>query len=228
MKEMHHRVKNNLQIVVSLLKMQTNYLKDEFTLNAFGEISNRIQAISLIHQRLYRVENTTEIQMRDYINELISYLKESAVDTSTIQFQVNVTDINMEISQSVPVGLMINEMITNSIKYAFVGRTNGLITVSFQQEDQKIILTVADNGVGLPNDFDSNNHSMGMQLIKTLTEQLEGTLTIENKDGVYFCVDGWSSLKELLAGKSGVSPFLPQKLSCPNSAPFSRTRKPSC
>jgi len=187
MKEVHHRVKNNLQLVISLLNMQTGYLKDEFSRDAFGDIGSRIRAISLIHQRLYQEENDmTSINMPDYITELVGCMEPSLYKTASVEFRLDIAPIDLSVSQSVPVGLILNEAITNSVKYAFSTEATPTIVISMRQlENDLISLTVADNGKGLPEDFSpETNASMGFRLIKTLSDQLEGDLSIRNKDGV--------------------------------------------
>jgi two-component sensor histidine kinase len=185
-KEVHHRVKNNLQIVISLLNMQTHYLKEDLALQAVGEAGNRIRAISLIHQKLYQEENMTTINMPDYIRELVSFLEDSCVAPRKIRFELYIDLVELDVSQSVPIGLLLNEAITNAIKYAFPSGEVGIIAVSLVQEDDDVlVLKVADNGAGLPASFDpEHNKTMGFQLMKTLSEQLEGTMTINNCPGV--------------------------------------------
>lgn len=186
LKEVHHRVKNNLQLVISLLNMQTGYMKDEFALDAFGDIGSRIRAISLIHQRLYRQENNmTMINMRDYITELVGIVDTSPFTAYPVGYQLNIASIELDVSQSVPVGLILNEAINNAIRHAFPGEHNPVIVISMsQQEDTLICLTVADNGRGLPENFNlETNASMGLQLIRTLSDQLDGYLQLENCNG---------------------------------------------
>ena len=185
-KEVHHRVKNNLQLVISLLNMQTVYMKDEFALDAFGDIGSRIRAISLIHQRIYQEENNMAmVNMRDYITELISCLGTGPFADYPVGYRLNIAPIELDVSQSVPIGLILNEAITNAIKHAFSRQPDAVIGISMsQQEDSLICLTVADNGRGLPESFSLEaNASMGLQLIKTLSDQLDGSLQLENRNG---------------------------------------------
>lgn len=181
-KEIHHRVKNNLQIVMSLLNTQAAYLQDKDALRAISESQHRMQAISLIHQKLYQTENMAMIEMPNYIRELVSYLQDPASGT---RFELAVDDISLDVSQSVPVGLILNEAITNAIKYAFPGGRRGVVKISFVYNEEGMLeLTVKDNGVGLPEGFDMNRHvSMGMMLMRTLSEQLEGRIIIKNNEG---------------------------------------------
>jgi two-component sensor histidine kinase len=186
MKEVHHRVKNNLQLVISLLNMQTAYMKDEFALDAFGDIGSRIRAISLIHQRMYQEENNMAIvNMRDYITELIGCFGTGPFADYPVGYRLDIAPIELDVSQSVPIGLILNEAITNAIKHAFPRQHNAVIGISMsQQENSLICLTVSDNGRGLPEGFNLEaNASMGLQLIKTLSDQLEGSLQLENRNG---------------------------------------------
>ena len=186
MKEVHHRVKNNLQLVISLLNMQTVYMKDEFALDAFGDIGSRIHAISLIHQRMYQEENNMAIiNMRDYITELVSYLDTTTFSNYPVGYRLDIAPIELDVSQSVPIGLILNEAITNAIKHAFPRKPNPVIVISMsQQENSLICLTVSDNGKGLPENFNlESDATMGLQLIKTLSDQLDGSLQLENRNG---------------------------------------------
>lgn len=181
-KEIHHRVKNNLQIVMSLLNTQAAYLQDKDALRAISESRHRMQAISLIHQKLYQSDNMALTEMPHYIRELVSYLQDPG---SGIRFELAIDDVSLDVSQSVPVGLILNEAITNAIKYAFPGGGRGVVRVSLLYNTEGLLeLTVKDNGVGLPEGFDMNRHvSMGMMLMRTLSEQLEGRIIIKNNAG---------------------------------------------
>ncbi|MEP6748859.1 MAG: histidine kinase dimerization/phosphoacceptor domain -containing protein [Bacteroidota bacterium] len=184
-KEIHHRVKNNLQIVVSLLNTQAAHLQEGDALMAIQESRHRMQIISLLHQKLYQVETSSLIDMQVYIREVISYLKESFRGINHLYFEQQIDFIILEISQAVPVGLILNEAITNCIKYAFPNNVNGNITVSFTKvEEEHLLLTIADNGVGIEKAVDpSQRNSLGMQLMQTLSEQLDGNIKIENMEG---------------------------------------------
>jgi len=187
MREVHHRVRNNLQLIISLLKMQTAHLRDELALSAFGDISTRIYTISLIHQQLYQDQgDMTMINMPDYVSGLVGFLDESRGTGQRIRFRLEVAPIRLDVSQSVPVGLILNEAISNAIKYAFPGDyIDPCITVTLRQdEDRTIHLTVSDNGVGLPAEVDlEHSSSMGLPLIRTLAIQLEGKITVSRRPG---------------------------------------------
>jgi len=189
-KEIHHRVKNNLQIVMSLLNTQAAFLDDKDALNAIRESRYRMQAISLIHQKLYQSENMALINMDAYIRELVDYLKDGFVNISRIRFEMEVEPVKLDVSQSVPIGLILNEAITNAIKYAFTD--NGIIRISLKQIiPGRLTLTIADNGIGLPQGGDdpTRKRSMGMMLMNTLAEQLDGTLNIQSRNGLTITVN---------------------------------------
>lgn len=185
-KEIHHRVKNNLQIVMSLLYTQAAYLKNSDAIEAIKDSQNRIQAISIIHQKLYSKAEVGHIMLDDYVRDLISYLSHSCdLSFRKIKFDVNISQRKLDISQAVPIGLILNEAITNSIKYAF-SECGGVISIEALLENEEYIaLKICDNGKGLPPEF--NNHttsSLGMEMMKALSKQLGGSFKIASADGV--------------------------------------------
>jgi len=188
-RETHHRAKKDLELVLNLLNMQAATLNDEFSLNAFTDISSRIRAISLVHQKLYhdKVEMTS-INMGDYVNELVGFLQNSISFDKRIQIHFELDPIELEVTQCLPVGLILNEALTNSFKYAFPASHKGssCIVIRLRKEqDEFIQLLVADNGKGLALDSDAaRRDSLGLQLIETLTAQLEGSLEMKNDPGV--------------------------------------------
>ncbi|HEY5390851.1 MAG TPA: sensor histidine kinase [Hanamia sp.] len=184
MKEIHHRVKNNLQIVISLLNVQSDYLDSPSAINAIQESRERMQAIALIHQKLYQTDFGNSINMKSYIGEMISYL-ESFTDSGKIKFDMAIDDLNLDVSQAVPLGLILNEAITNALKYAFPNNSSGDISIQLHRtNDEDIFLKITDSGTGFPENFNfTENKSLGIQLMKLFAEQLDGTLTFENKNG---------------------------------------------
>jgi two-component sensor histidine kinase len=185
-KEIHHRVKNNLQIVISLLNVQSEFLDNPSALAAIQESRERMHAIAIIHQKLYQVDNSTLINIQSYIYELIDNLKKSFDNSGRIYFQLDIADICLDVSQSVPLSLILNEAITNAIKYAFFPHEQGTIIVALDMIDHRQVqLKIKDNGKGLPPGMDiKNNHSLGFQLMHLFTEQLEGTLDLLNEGGL--------------------------------------------
>jgi len=187
MKEINHRVKNNLQVVMGLLDTQRAYLKDEAALNAIQESQHRVHAISLIHQKLYQTElQLTVINMGPYIREVTEYLTQSISSGSCISSSLNIDAVELDVAQAVPVGLIINEAITNSVKYAFPNGRKGQIHICMRKIPAcGIELTVSDNGIGLPPDFDwQHTRSLGMSLMRGLSKQLDGTLELASVNGL--------------------------------------------
>jgi two-component sensor histidine kinase len=189
-KEVHHRVKNNLQIVMTLLSGQMNEgATDDESL--MQESIRRVQAMSLLHQRLYREDNSANVAMRPYIHELIDNLKESFGTGNSVLFRTTVEDIELDMVQAVPIGLIFNEAITNSLKYAFKKEKQGEIEVTLSQLPKNHIrIVVSDNGKGLPADFDINNlNSFGLKLIRGLTDEIDGSLVFESFQGTGIIIE---------------------------------------
>lgn len=186
LKEVHHRVKNNLQIVISLLNTQTDYLDNPSALHAIQDSRERMQAIALIHQKLYQQEQSTVIDMHSYIHELVSYLVSGFSNAGRIWFDLEVETIELDISQAVPLGLVLNEAITNAVKYAFPKGAHGTVRVRlYRKKGRDIVLKIIDDGVGFPAGFDpGTGNSLGMQLMRLFAAQLDGELNFAEKEGV--------------------------------------------
>ncbi|BAV05340.1 histidine kinase dimerization/phosphoacceptor domain -containing protein [Filimonas lacunae] len=185
-KEVHHRVKNNLQMVTSLLNSQTAYLNNDAAVLAIKDSLRRMQAMSLIHQKLYQAENVSSIAMQGYIDDLVTYLQDSFINSGHIVFEQQVEELELDVSQAVPLGLIINECFVNAIKYAFPGERKGIIGIHLQHDDDEYIqLHISDNGVGLPGGFDLMAHpSLGINLVRGLVKQLKGNITIVSDNGL--------------------------------------------
>jgi PAS domain S-box-containing protein len=187
--EIHHRVKNNLSIVSSLVELQKTD-PNAGTEESFNEIQSRIKSIALVHEKLYENETFADVDLADYLNDLLKMIHftfESGHRDITINKHLD--SLNVNIKRAVPIGLICNEMINNCYKYAFEGRDKGLINVTLNVNGQKAKLTVADDGVGLPKKFEEmREDSLGMTLIEVLTKQVEGELTYETNDGASFTV----------------------------------------
>ena len=185
-KEIHHRVKNNLQIIISLLNAQSEFLESPTALNAIQESRERMQAIALIHQKLYQPDHGTLINMASYIQDMTHNLQSSFTQANRIHFSLHAEPIELDVSQAVPLGLILNEAITNSIKYAFPKPATGTINIHLQRKDDcYIALSISDNGIGFPAGFEVNEQeSLGIQLIKLFSEQLEGELKFRSVKGV--------------------------------------------
>ncbi|MCF2446607.1 hypothetical protein L0657_21800 [Dyadobacter sp. CY345] len=184
--EVHHRVKNNLQLVTSLLNTQTVYLKDQSAVSAVKDSLRRVQTMSIIHQKLYEDHNSSTIAMQDYIKDLVNYLQESLDTDMQISFKQNIEPIYLDVSQAVPLGLIINESVVNAMKYGFPKRQEAIIRISLTRDGvDYMVLGIQDNGIGLPAGFELKKHqSQGLNLVQGLSKQLKGEFSIENNNGV--------------------------------------------
>lgn len=186
-KEVHHRVKNNLQMVISLLNSQSAYLSNEDAVAAIRESQRRMHAMSLIHQRLYEKDEAT-IDMTVYISDLVAYLRDS-FDRDDVRFVLELQPLVLDVSKAVPVGLILNETITNSLKYGFPNGRAGQILVSLTANPSLVELIVADDGIGFPEkNFSPTKKSLGLSLVKGLTAQIGGTYAIANGKGVMLTI----------------------------------------
>jgi len=186
LKEIHHRVKNNLQIVISLLNTQSAYLDNEDALMAIQNSQHRMHAMSLIHQKLYQSDNLANIDMSWYVYELINYMKECFDTDQNINFVLEVEKTYLDVAQAVPLGLIINEAVNNAIKYAFPENRKGEVIIVLKNiGESNYELKIADNGVGLPEDFDDiERDSLGMNLMIGLSDQIDGTFEMKNDNGL--------------------------------------------
>jgi two-component sensor histidine kinase len=185
LKEIHHRVRNNLQIVISLLNSQAANLSDGAALSTIKESQHRVQAMALIHQKLYQSQGVARVEMASYINDLIGYLRDSYSLLRPVRFHLEVKTLELDVTLAVPLGLIINEAVTNALKYAFPGERAGTVTLRLQPEGPNYELTIADDGVGLPPGYDpARSRSLGTTLMHGLSEQLEGDLRITGPPGV--------------------------------------------
>ncbi|HKH59698.1 MAG TPA: DUF6377 domain-containing protein [Flavitalea sp.] len=189
--EIHHRVKNNLHTISSLLESQTAYLQSD-ALAAMRDTQHRVFAMSLIHQKLYEPERKiTAIDMSAYIHELVDYLRTSFETGNRIQFKMDLDPVELDISLASPMGLILNEAITNAFKYAFPGNQNGEINICIKKKTGgKYIFIVSDNGIGLPKDFNIfNTKSLGMKLMKGLSDDIEAVFSLDQLEGTTISVE---------------------------------------
>ena len=184
-KEIHHRVKNNFHIVASLLEIQSSYLRNKEAVSAIQESQHRIHSMSIIHQKLYQSDTLSTIHMPEYIYELVEYLRESYSIRENIGFSLQIENIELNHASAITLGLILNEAITNALKYAFTKTEDAKISISLGHlSNSQILLSIADNGCGLPDDFDTKTGaSMGMDLLQGLTDDLGGSLSIETNEG---------------------------------------------
>lgn len=190
LKEIHHRVKNNLQIVMSLLNSQAVFINNDAALTAIQDSKRRVYAMSLIHQKLYQSDNIASIAMPGYVNELVSHVQDSLATRNRIKFEEDIEALNLDVSQAIPLGLIINECLVNAIKYAFPDGRNGMVRISLQRDDAGLlVLNIVDNGIGLPTDIDlKKNNSLGLGLVQGLTKQLKGRFNITSGNGLHITI----------------------------------------
>jgi two-component sensor histidine kinase len=192
LKEVHHRVKNNLQIITSLLNLQASKIKDKKLEAMFRDSQGRVKTMALIHEKLYRSENLSEVNFSDYVDSLTRYMLSTiSGNRERITVKQDIDDILLGVDIAIPCGLIINELVTNSLKYAFPDGKGGEIAVSCKKRcDGRISLTVGDNGVGIANHVDiENSETLGMQLVNSLIGQLDGTMRIERERGTRFTLE---------------------------------------
>lgn len=188
--EIHHRVKNNLQIISSLLNLQARYIKDEKILNMFKESQSRINSMALIHERLYRSKDLVKINFPEYVRSLAAGLFSSySVSSDDVTLEIDIKDVELDLDLAISCGLVLNELLSNALKYAFPNGRKGKIKVSlYEVNGNEVELVVGDNGIGLPEVFDfQKTESLGFQIIITLVEgQLEGKIELNKTEGTEF------------------------------------------
>ncbi len=187
-REIHHRVKNNLQVVMSLLHSQKAYLKDPAALHAMAESGHRVRAMSLIHQKLYKSTEMSSVDMQEYIQELVEYLRDSFDNERKVKLEPEIAQIKLDVSQAVPVGLILNEVMINSYKYSFPNNGEDRIVLRLGAEPNgEIRLSIGDNGKGLPADAGVvSNGNLGLSLIHGLSADLGATLEINHSGGTTY------------------------------------------
>lgn len=190
LKEVNHRVKNNLQIVMSLLQSQSGYMQNKQAQDAILESQNRVQSIALIHNQLFKTDKVAEIEMVSYIAELVHSLDYSInKGSNNVKMSFDIDAIMLDVSQAIPVGIILNEAVTNALKYAFPGERSGEIMIMLKEVADNIVMRIIDNGIGLPQNFELiNADSLGMTLITGLASQLKGDFEIETAQGVTITV----------------------------------------
>lgn len=187
LKEIHHRVKNNLQIISSLLNLQSGYVDDVRTLEMFKESQSRIQSMALIHEKLYRSGDLAQVDFADYIENLVHFLTRS-YSPGGITVSLDIKKVFFSLDTSIPCGLIVSELVSNAFKYAFPDGRTGEVYVRLEPVDTvRYRLTVGDNGVGFPKDIDfRQTDSLGLQLVTTLTDQIDGEIELDRSSGTAF------------------------------------------
>lgn len=191
LKEVHHRVKNNLQIISSLMSLQSINIQDNpEVLKALNDARARIESMSLIHQHLYMSDNLKEIDCKKYFSELSFYLESLMQADKNVVFAIETKGIKLNVDTIIPLGIVVNELMTNSIKYAFDEVDEAIITIGMDQVGDRYHLHFSDNGKGLPDDFEpANSTSLGIKLVNLLSKKLKGEIQFENRDGLYFSMN---------------------------------------
>ena len=188
LKEIHHRVKNNMQIISSLLNLQSQSIQDDITRRAFQESQDRIGIMALIHEKLYRSEHLSRIDLAAYVQQLAQNLYQAyGVSPETIALHIEGEGVFLDIDYAIPCGLILNELLSNSLKYAFPGGRRGRIEITLHEKDERVNLLIRDDGAGFPEGLDfRKNQSLGLQLVNALTRQLDGTIELNRKGGTEF------------------------------------------
>lgn len=190
LKEIHHRVKNNLQIICSLLNMQADAINDEAMRAAFSDSRNRVRSMALIHEQLYQSPDLAHIELGEYLETLVASIQRSASAGSRhVAFVLDCHAVALDIDRAVPCGLIVNELVTNALKYAFPHGRRGTIGLQLRAENQRVTLSVRDDGIGINPDLDwQESDSIGLQLVAALAEQLEGHAQLDSDNGTIWTI----------------------------------------
>ena len=191
LKEVHHRVKNNMQVISSILNLQSSYIDDETALSILRESQDRIKSMSFVHESLYQSNTLSEVNFSEYIRNIAGNLFHSyGRPEGGISMQYELEEVFLNLDTSIPCGLIINEVVSNCLKYAFAGKEKGIIRIEFSKlSDGKLKLIIGDDGIGLPSNFDIENaETLGLQLVTTLVTQVSGELDIKTNKGTQFSI----------------------------------------
>jgi len=190
LREVHHRVKNNLQIIISLVNLQMRQLESPQLKQVMAETQNRVKAMSIVHEKLYQSESLSQIDLADYSRYLATQLFSFyGTDSSRVKLDIGIERIMVDINTAIPVGLIINELVSNALKHAFPAGRGGTISISGRSDDDTLTLVVKDDGIGMPPDLDwKNPESLGLRLVTSLVEQLDGTIELDRSSGTAFTI----------------------------------------
>jgi two-component sensor histidine kinase len=186
LREIHHRVKNNLQVISSLLSLQSREISDQAALDAVNESRNRVKSMALIHQNLYKEDDLTGIDMQDYIQKLAkSLLSSYKIDSNRIDLQTDIDNMSLDVDTTIPLGLILNELLTNTLKYAFPDGRDGVVGIELKEIDGVLKLSVSDNGVGMEGSRDAGKEStgFGLGMIKTFSKKLDADYVVKSNAG---------------------------------------------
>jgi two-component sensor histidine kinase/CheY-like chemotaxis protein len=190
LKEIHHRVKNNLAVIGSILSLQSQHVRDEKSLEIFRECENRVKSMSMVHTKLYQSKDLARIDFGAYIKELANDLFLAyRVNPEWVSLSTHTDQVDLDINKAIPLGLVVNELLSNSLKYAFPKEKKGIIEILLQSENGRITLKVKDNGVGMAKELDfSNTKTLGLQLVMALVQQLKGIIEVQRDQGTEFLI----------------------------------------
>ncbi|TAN42531.1 MAG: response regulator [Nitrospirae bacterium] len=190
LKEIHHRVKNNMQVISSLLELQSTYIKDKAALEVFRDGQNRIRSMALVHEMLYRSENMVHINFNDYIRNVSGHMfRFYGVSANRVRMRMDIDNAGFSLDTAVPFGLIVSELISNALKHAFPGAREGEMTVSLHERGENIEFIFQDNGIGFPENLDfKNTGSLGLHLVNSLVKQLSGGIFMDRADGTKFVI----------------------------------------
>ena len=184
LRELHHRVKNNLQVVTGLLDLQMARIKDADVIKALNDGKNRIRSMALIHQKLYRTEDLKSVDMQEYLEKLLNEIRSGfAIPGKTIETRVSAQGVQLDIDVAIPLGLVVNELVTNSFKYAFVEKSSGMVDVTIEKNGDRFFLKIKDDGPGYDFVNKASKATLGLRLVNMLVKQIRGTIEIHNFSG---------------------------------------------
>ena len=191
LREIHHRVKNNLQIISSLLNLQSRYIKDTEALDVFTESQNRVRSMAIVHEKLYQSNNISKIDFSEYLRDLVTSLFYSYnIQPDKISINTDIENIFFDVDTCIPCGLIVNELLTNCVKHAFPNNKIGHVYIGLHDDEGTYTLNVSDDGVGFPKSIDyKNTETLGLQLVTSLVNQLEGSLEILSDVGTSFTIE---------------------------------------
>ena len=183
-REVHHRVKNNMQVIAAILSLQADEINDERLSAVLNQCMSRVQSMSKVHEMMYRTSDLEHLDMSEYIHEMITTLRDLyPLKEKGISFKENCKDVFLNLNQAIPVGIIVNELISNAMKHAFPDGKKGVIEVNLTKRDNEIIMRVSNNGEPLPPDFNLNiPTSLGLEIVNLLSEQLSGKITAKSTD----------------------------------------------
>jgi len=184
LREVHHRIKNNMSTISGLLSLQASALKEPSVIAALGDAGSRVKSMQLLYEKLYQSDGSDQVAVGNYLPSLVDEIVANFPNSAIVKVEKKIADFVLNAKKLQPLGIIINELLTNIMKYAFAGRSDGLITVSAELSDNRVFLVIQDNGIGMPETFNLiNSTGFGLKLVSMLTRQLAGTIRIEHGNG---------------------------------------------